>query len=139
MPRDHQSILFKLGAAFLIALLLLLLPILIPIAAICAHLEERKIKKLARQCHCLCCGAVLGDESIRLTDAPFATEAAERRKKFPRVKFRIVRNVHAICLKCGAQHQYRKTEHTFTLTPEPAHPQILPKQIPSSSHLQEYP
>lgn len=109
----------KIVAVLMIAGFLLLLPVLLPFAALLNFLENRRLKHTAQQFHCVQCGKILGRESLRRADNTWQKQMREFRVKHPGVRYRIVRKLHAICAFCDAEYTYFNAERTFKLITEP--------------------
>lgn len=86
---------------------LVLLPILLPVAVIQNQLRNRRILKLARDLDCASCGARLGAEAIQLGAQRWAAIVARHHEMYPFAKLRLVRDVDAVCPRCGCEYSYR--------------------------------
>jgi len=93
--------------------LLLLSPILIPVAAVlhCVHLRRKRIA--ARRTRCSGCGELLGIAALHLSDTEWQDYVERLRRDNLHIKFRLVRLVHAICVNCGLRYGYRDAERRF--------------------------
>jgi predicted RNA-binding Zn-ribbon protein involved in translation (DUF1610 family) len=98
------------AAAFLV-----LLPILLPIAAIQNQMRNRRILKLARNLDCASCGARLGAEAIQLAAQHWAAIMARHQAMYPGTKLRLVRDVDAVCPHCGREYSYRDVDRSLIL------------------------
>lgn len=86
--------------------LLLSLPVMLPIVAILQAREQRQRQRVAQRSVCVRCGATLGAESLGRADRAWQEEWAERRKRYPHVKWRVIRRVWAVCGGCGAGYGF---------------------------------
>jgi hypothetical protein len=113
--RDMQ----RIGIAFLVIVLMLLSPVLIPFAIVIAAVSHkrylRRLHAAAGQFACPACGEILGAEAIRLADAA----CGEYMQQFYErgVRPRVVRRLHAICARCGARYTFMEAERTFVACP----------------------
>jgi hypothetical protein len=99
---------FVFGAAFVA-----LLPFMLPVAAIQSQLHTRRLLKLVSDFVCLTCGTRLGAEALRLADERWATTIADRQAKYPGVKYRLVRDMHAVCPGCGCEYTYLDADRSL--------------------------
>ncbi len=98
--------------------LLVILPVGLPVAAVLTILDDRRMRAAARKFVCLSCGSCLGGDAIRLADEAWRRDFSETRANYPGVRFqlerrRIVRHLRAICPHCGARYGYVERERTF--------------------------
>lgn len=87
-------------------LLLLGLPILLPIGAVLQALNVRRRRRLAARFPCLGCGEVLGRAALDQSDAAWKAHVADLWREHPGIRFRLAREVDAICTRCGATYRY---------------------------------
>lgn len=106
----------KITGGFIFAIVILLLPIILPVSLLQSQREKRRMRNLASRFVCLECGEVLGVEAIRLADERWdeIVKAIISRNE-PGTRLRLVRTVDAICPHCGCQYLYRKVERTFVV------------------------
>jgi hypothetical protein len=106
----------------LAVVMVLLLPIIIPLAAFLVARDNRRMRRKALETKCLKCGHCLGDAAIergevawreRMSDLHSGAEWGIRRR-------RIVRDIHAVCTNCGAAYQYVTQTAEFVLAPRRA-------------------
>jgi hypothetical protein len=95
----------------------LFLPLILPTAIALHAIYRHRLRSAASRFVCIACGQVLGKESLRLSDIDWAQQMEEMRIRHPGVKFRVVRNVHAICSKCGKQYRFREQSRDFEEAP----------------------
>ena len=103
----------KVWTVFAVAGVVVLLPLIVPIAIALHAVRSQRLRSAANRFACAGCGAILGKESLRLADVKWAKRVEEMRIKYPRVKFRVVRDVDAICSKCGKQYGYVEKTRGF--------------------------
>lgn len=110
----------RIGCFVLLALPLLLvtLPVTLPLAAWSIRRDERRRRAAARISGCACCGTVLGAAALARADAAWAAHFAALGRDHPGTRFRLVRNLHAICGTCGARHLWDETGRGFVLVRE---------------------
>ena len=107
------------GLGFLITVLfVLLLPIILPIALIQDRLRTRRIASVIRDFVCELCGTTLGMEAVRLGDERWRAVIADLHARFPDTRFRIVRDIHAVCPKCGREYMYRDVDCSLVVRPQ---------------------
>ena len=94
-------------------LLLLGLPILLPIAGLLHALDVRRRRRLAAGFPCLDCGEVLGRAALDRGDAAWTVHVAELWREHPGIRFRLVREVDAMCARCGAAYRYDKAGRMY--------------------------
>ena len=93
----------------------LLSPIIVPYFLIESAFADRRRKRDAETFRCAQCGNVLGRASIAKADEYCREHVCELHKRFPGSRFRLVRNVWAICTECGARYNYRTKDRTYVL------------------------
>src|SRR5688572_22759875 len=112
MGRLDRRIMRNKPVGFLVGSLLtvcfvLLLPIILPTALIDHRKRTRKTAALISNFVCVSCGSTLGPEAIRLGDERWSAIVDDLRKRLPKAKrFRTVRDIHAVCPKCGCEYMY---------------------------------
>ncbi len=107
------------GLGFLITVLfILLLPIILPIALIQDWRRTRRIAKVISSFVCVSCGAMLGMEAVRLGDERWRAIIADLHERFPNDRLRILRDIHAICPKCGREYMYRDVDCSLVVRPQ---------------------
>ena len=109
----------NIGGFLFILTFLALLPVIAPVGTVISFFHRRRMLRIAEITNCSACGICLGPAATRLSDERCRQEAIERRKKFPGVIFRIIRDVHAICPACGAELTWFAASRSFRLK-EPA-------------------
>jgi hypothetical protein len=103
----------KVGIVLFAVLFLVLLPLLLPVAALQVQISNRRLLKLVREFVCVACGARLGEESVRLARERWNATVAELHAKSPGIKFRLVRDIDAVCPSCGHEYTYRDTDKSL--------------------------
>lgn len=103
----------KVGIALFAVLFLVLLPLLLPVAAVHLRISNRRLLKLVREFVCVACGARLGAESVRLASERWNATVAELHAKSPGIKFRLVRDIDAVCPSCGQEYTYRDKDKSL--------------------------
>ncbi len=93
----------------------LLSPIIVPYFLIENAFADRCRKRDAENFCCAQCGNVLGRASIAKADEYWREHVRDLHKRFPGSRFRLVRNVWAICTECGARYSYRTKDRTYVL------------------------
>jgi hypothetical protein len=75
--------------------------------------EQRALLELARRFPCSRCGTVLGEQGLALADTLWErhVQTIFDQKK---ANQRIVRNLDAVCPKCGARYQHDPDRSTFS-------------------------
>lgn len=97
---------------------LLLSPLIVPYLLIEHANADRRRKRNAKTFHCVQCGHLLGEAAIAKADRFCLDHVRELHHQFPHSRFRLVRNVWAICTECGARYNYLGNEQTYVLLPE---------------------
>ena len=110
-----QGLLFILAAAVLI----LLLPVILPVVAVLDVLGRRRKVRDAERFACVRCGEILGRSGLELGDAAWREHFAALARAHPGVKLRIVRDVDAACSRCGSRYGHDERTRTFRLLPTP--------------------
>jgi hypothetical protein len=105
-----------IATIFLATVLLVFLPVIIPVVALLDLAYRKRLRAAACAFVCLSCGGILGLESIRLADAAWEEHMRELRAKYPSIRFRLVRHVHAICPRCGVRYAFLARQRTFVQT-----------------------
>ena len=75
--------------------------------------EHRALIQLARGFACKRCGALLSEQGVALADALWERHVQHVFEQKAAVKQRIVRNLDAVCVECGARYQYDHDRSTF--------------------------
>ena len=100
--------------------LLVLWPVILPVALVLNSKAERRKRECARNFRCAACGQGLGDTSVDLADAECSAYMDELKRQSPGVRFRVVRTLDAICATCGKRYTYLEKEYTFVAEPDEA-------------------
>jgi hypothetical protein len=74
--------------------------------------EQQALLALARRTACTRCGAALGDEAVMLADTLWERHM-QKLFEGGAVKSRIVRNLDAVCPRCGARYQLDAKAKSF--------------------------
>jgi hypothetical protein len=91
------------------------LPVIVPYVLIANAFADRRRKLDAEKQTCSQCGNVFGQVSIAKADEYWRAVVSELHTQFPGARFRLVRDVWAICSVCGAHYNYRVRDNTFIL------------------------
>ena len=102
----------------LVVLSILLLPVILPIALIQDQLRTRRIAKVVCSFVCVSCGTPLGTEALRLGNARWSEIIADSHRRFSGIKFRTLRDIHAVCPKCGCEYMYRDADFSLVVRPQ---------------------
>jgi hypothetical protein len=86
--------------------LLLLSPIIIPIAEWLHARVRRRMRAMAQNTPCERCGMTLGPASLDRADQEWAEHIAARRRENPGLRMRLHRRIRAICTACDARYGY---------------------------------
>jgi hypothetical protein len=94
----------------------LLLPILLPIVGVLHGVYLLRLRAAAGRFRCVDCGQILDRKSIQLADAEWAERMHDLMNRFPGVRPRVVRNIHAICSMCGTRYRFDEKARSFAKT-----------------------
>jgi len=94
------------------------LPVLIPVAFLAHARDQRRMREAASRTACKRCGAMLGMPSQDRADAAWAAHVAKLFADHPPLRFRLKRDVWAICAVCGATYGYDDERRVFVPIPE---------------------
>jgi hypothetical protein len=108
----------RLWLALALIASVLLLPLILPAAFVLHAIYLQRLRSAAAWFVCTC-GQVLGRGSLRLGDIEWARRMEEMRIKYPEIAFRLVRDVHAICSKCGKEYGSGSEQGTLKKCPYP--------------------
>ncbi|MBN70070.1 MAG: hypothetical protein CME32_12430 [Gimesia sp.] len=108
-----KALLINLAVLLGIAICMLLLPVILPLTVLGQKRYQKRLRGLAEKYVCVECGELLGTEAIQLADERWEEMSEERRRRSPNIKFRLVRNLQAICPHCGCEYRYQEAEATF--------------------------
>ena len=103
----------KVWVALLAIVFVLFLPLIVLAASVSHGVYLRRLRATANRFRCASCGQILGRSSIQLADEAWARRMREFAILHPGVRFRVVRNLHAICPECGKQYQFVEKIRTF--------------------------
>ncbi len=98
------------------------LPIILPLVAALHTLDQRRRRTAANVFTCVRCGKILGSGALALASAQWAEHMARLHREHPGYRFRIVRDLDAVCTRCGTSYRYDEIQHTFRTRPERWHP-----------------
>jgi hypothetical protein len=107
----------RLAAALRTIGFLLLVPVLLPIGLVLHGTHRHRVRSAAGRFRCPGCGRVLGREAVRLADVAWDRRMREKREQHPDVRFRVLRDVHAICPACGRRYRFIENGRTFVDAP----------------------
>ena len=89
------------------------LPVLLPLAAL-LHVRDRRRRRLAAEAFaCGSCGKTLGAAALARADAEWAEHMARLYREHPGYRFRLVRELDAVCTHCDAPYRYDEKRRTF--------------------------
>jgi hypothetical protein len=117
-PGD-MSFFDKLRNSLLAVVFILALPVILPVAAILHARYRHRLRGAAEKTACTVCGAILGSEALDKADEFWRAHVAKLHRDNPGVRFRLVRLVHAICVRCSAEYTFRETTRSFHLRSRP--------------------
>ena len=105
--------------------MVILLPILLPVALWLHSRDEKRMRALAETFRCLSCGRTLGADSLKLADEAWANYATGLNRGVDTTqptrdwnklyRPRLVKNYDAICPNCGTYHKFIAKQRTFIL------------------------
>ena len=91
----------------------LLLPLLIPAAVVVSIVNDRRVRNAAKAFACSNCGNALGTMAVKLADEAWTERMRTFWHNHPGVRYRTVRDLHAICPTCGTRYKFIESERTF--------------------------
>jgi hypothetical protein len=90
------------------------LPLALIVAAIVlVEIDKRKIRKAARHFSCTQCQTLLGDAAVALADELWMKHMRTMQKQAGPVRFRVIRDLYAVCTRCGARFNFDEKRETF--------------------------
>src|SRR5262245_12583451 len=104
----------RVGMMLCVICFVIFSPLILLTAIISQCVYLRRVRAAAEQFKCVACGQFLGRKSIELADEEWARHMRELMDRHPGVRFRIVRNLHAICPSCGKQYQFDAKTRTYS-------------------------
>ena len=107
----------KISTTLLAIGFVIFLPLIVPAALVWHGVYLRRLRVAADQFKCVGCGHPLERKSIHLADEEWARRMQEFMNRYSGVKPRVVRNLHAICSRCGRQYQFVEKIRAFVETP----------------------
>ena len=108
-----KALLINLAVLLGIAICMLLLPVILPLTVLGQKRYQKRLRGLAEGFPCVECGQNIGVEALQLADDRWDEMLAERRRLYPNIKFRLVRDLQALCPHCGCEYRYQEAEATF--------------------------
>ena len=108
-----KALLINLAVLLGIAICMLLLPVILPLTVLGQKRYQKRLRGLAEGFPCVECGQNIGVEALQLGDDRWDEMLAERRRLYPNIKFRLVRDLQALCPHCGCEYRYQEAEATF--------------------------
>ncbi len=99
--------------------LVLLLPVILPAVAVLQARYERRLRAAAERFACLRSGDRLGSVALARADAAWSEHFASLRREHPTWRFRLVRNLHALCPRCGRRYHFDEPAGRFVALDEP--------------------
>jgi hypothetical protein len=103
----------KIVFVFFSAMFLALWPLLLPVAMVQNRIRERRILQQVSQFVCIACGTRLGAEAMRLADERWRTIVADLHAKSPGMRFRLVRDIDAVCPCCCREYHYLDADRSL--------------------------
>ena len=97
----------------LATVLILGLPVILPLAALLHTREMRRRRRTADVFPCVQCGQILGLAALERADTAWAEHVDQMYREHPGYMFRLVRDLDAVCTRCGAPCRYDDKRHTF--------------------------
>jgi hypothetical protein len=101
----------------IMVLFVLLLPIILPIVLIQDRIRTRRIAKVVCSLVCIFCHTQLGMEAVQLGDERWSAIVTDLHARFPVARFRLLRDIHAVCPRCGCEYAYRDADCSLVLSP----------------------
>jgi hypothetical protein len=108
-----NKVLNKLWMTLLAICFIIFLPLLLPFVGVLHGVYLRRLHTAADRFKCIACGQILGRSSIQLADAEWAERMQDLMNRFPGVRPRAVRNIHAICSMCGTRYRFDEKTRSF--------------------------
>ena len=102
-----------LRVPLIVVLFVVTLPVALPIALVQHRLIEGRRRRRAEQTPCVQCGAGLGKAALDRADAAWSEHLAKWHREHPQMRFRMVRQVWAICAQCGQEFGYDEKTDAF--------------------------
>lgn len=93
------------------------LPVIIPYVLIANAFDDRRRVRDADNFCCTQCGNIVGRASIAKANEYWQQHVRELQNRFPGARFRLIRDVWAICTECGAKYNYSTKDKTYILKP----------------------
>lgn len=106
---------FVLGLLILVVAMILIvgLPVILPLVAVLHARDLRRRRIAAGAFACIQCGEILGTAALDRADADWAEHLARLYGEHPGIRFRVVREVDAICTRCGTRYRYDEKSVIF--------------------------
>lgn len=95
----------------------LLLPVLLPLVAMLDVIDRWRKMRAVERFACVRCGRILGREGLQRGDEAWREHFTALHRRHPNAILRVVRDVYAVCPRCGARHGYDEATRTFPLLP----------------------
>ena len=105
--------LFSLHVLVIATVLVVGLPALLPLAASLHVRDRRRRRRAAETFACTRCGAILGAAALARADVEWAEHVAQLCREHPGYRFRLVRELDAVCIRCDAPYHYEEERRTF--------------------------
>ena len=97
-----------------LVLLFFLLPVILPVALMLDARDLRRRRASAERFVCVRCGQVLGLGALARADAVWAEYVEKLHREHSGYRFRLVRQVQAICSRCGTRYRFDEEQGTFS-------------------------
>ncbi len=88
------------------AILTVSLPVTLPLVALSHARDLRRLRALADFLPCVQCSEILGKAALERADTIWAAHIEQLHREHPGYRFRLVRDVHAICTHCGQRYRF---------------------------------
>ena len=102
----RSRVVFGLFVLVCPAVLIVSLPVTLPLAVLLHAPDLRRLRAVADRFACLQCGEVLGRAALERADTIWVAHVEQLHREHPGYRFRLVRNVHAVCTHCGKRYRF---------------------------------
>ena len=107
----------------LATVLILALPVILPLVAVLEARDRWRRHVCAERFVCVGCGQVLGRDALTRADTDWAEYVARLHRERPGVRFRLVRDVNAVCGHCGARYRFDEKAAMFSVLMDQTRPE----------------
>ena len=109
-------------------------PVAFPVAMIQHGRIERRKKRRVLRASCARCQAVLGSAALERANAEWSAYLERLFRENPGIRFRLVREVDAVCVPCGQPHHYDEASDAFAATRDEPFTQAAKNARSGTSH-----